>query len=77
MRLYNHHIPQRALGHIAPVQALQDWQETVSYTHLDVYKRQVSNLQALIPQPEADEQPTKTFKDDEPGFVHVLSLIHI
>jgi len=27
VRLYNHHIPQRALGHIAPVQALQDWQE--------------------------------------------------
>jgi hypothetical protein len=24
--LYNHHIPQRALGHIVPVQALQDWQ---------------------------------------------------
>ena len=27
VRLYNHQIPQRALGHIAPVQALQDWQE--------------------------------------------------
>ncbi len=27
VRLYNHHIPQRALGHIAPAQALQDWQE--------------------------------------------------
>ncbi len=31
----------------------------------------VSNLQALIPQPEDDKQPKKTFKDYEPGFVHV------
>ena len=31
----------------------------------------VSHLQALIPQPEDDEQPKKTSKDDEPGFVHV------
>ena len=31
----------------------------------------VSNLQALIPQPEDEDQPQKTFKDDEPGFVHV------
>lgn len=25
--LYNHHIPQKALGHQAPIQALKDWQE--------------------------------------------------
>ena len=31
----------------------------------------VSNLQALTPQPEDDDQPKKTFKDYEPGFVHV------
>ena len=31
----------------------------------------VSNLQALIPPPAAGEAPTKTFKDYEPGFVHV------
>jgi hypothetical protein len=31
----------------------------------------VSNLQALIPQPEDHEQPKKTLKDYEPGFVHV------
>ena len=30
----------------------------------------VSHLQALIPQPEDDEQSKKTFKDDEPGFIH-------
>ncbi len=27
LRLYNHHLPQRALGHISPDQALHDWQE--------------------------------------------------
>lgn len=25
-QLYNHHIPQRALGHLAPVDALKEWQ---------------------------------------------------
>ena len=30
----------------------------------------VSNLQALIPQPEDDEQSKKTFKDYELGFIH-------
>jgi transposase InsO family protein len=25
LELYNHHIPQRALGHVAPVQALAEW----------------------------------------------------
>ena len=45
----------------------------VSRSGLDRCRRRpgVADLQALIPQPEADEQPTKTFKDDEPGFVHV------
>lgn len=23
--LYNHHLPQKALGHVAPVQALKSW----------------------------------------------------
>jgi transposase InsO family protein len=31
----------------------------------------VSNLKALIPQEEAAQPPVKTFKDYEPGFVHV------
>ena len=26
-RRYNHHLPQRALGHLSSLQALQDWQE--------------------------------------------------
>lgn len=32
--LYNHQLPQKALGHIAPVQALQNWQ--TSHPHLFV-----------------------------------------
>ncbi|MBP6733601.1 MAG: TraB/GumN family protein [Chromatiaceae bacterium] len=43
MRLYNHHIPQRALGHIAPVQALQDWQEK----RPELFKNKVYNLTGL------------------------------
>ena len=27
VKLYNHHIPQKALGHITPNQALKDWSE--------------------------------------------------
>ncbi len=43
MRRYNHHIPQRALGHIAPVQALQDWQEK----RPELFKKKVYNLTGL------------------------------
>ena len=43
MRLYNHQIPQRALGHIAPVQALQDWQEK----RPELFKKKVYNLTGL------------------------------
>ena len=45
----------------------------VSRSGLDrgLRRQGVSHLQALIPPPEDDEQPKKTFKDDEPGFVHV------
>lgn len=31
----------------------------------------VSNLSALIPQPDGDVKPLKTFKEYEPGFVHL------
>ena len=27
VQVYNQHIPQKALGHIAPIQALKDWRE--------------------------------------------------
>ena len=43
VRLYNHHIPQRALGHIAPVQALQDWQEKCPR----LFKRRYTILRGL------------------------------
>jgi transposase InsO family protein len=38
--LYNHHLPQKALGHIAPVQALKNWQD--SHPHLFI--KRVVNL---------------------------------
>ena len=43
VRLYNRQIPQKALGHIAPVQALKNWQ------HKDPkrFKKQVYNLTGL------------------------------
>ncbi|MFZ1573731.1 MAG: IS481 family transposase, partial [Chromatiaceae bacterium] len=40
---YNHHIPQRALGHLSPVQARQDWQERCPA----LFKKQVYNLTGL------------------------------
>ncbi len=45
----------------------------VSRSGLDrcLRRQGVSNLQALIPQPEDGAEPIKTFKDYEPGFVHV------
>jgi transposase InsO family protein len=43
VRLYNHHIPQRALGHLSPVQALQDWQEKCP----SLFKKKVYNLTGL------------------------------
>jgi len=43
VRLYNHQIPQRALGHLSPVQALQDWQERCP----ELFKKKVYNLTGL------------------------------
>jgi putative transposase len=43
VRLYNHQIPQRALGHLSPVQALQDWQERCP----GLFKKKVYNLTGL------------------------------
>jgi transposase InsO family protein len=38
--LYNHHIPQRALGHLTPVQALKKWQASHPLLfHKKVYKQ--------------------------------------
>ncbi|MDH4319022.1 MAG: hypothetical protein OEV64_11565, partial [Desulfobulbaceae bacterium] len=38
-QIYNNHIPQRALGHISPVQALKKWKET----HPHLFKKLVYN----------------------------------
>ena len=45
----------------------------VSRSGLDRCPRRqgVSHLHALMPQPDDGTEPTKTFKDDDPGFVHV------
>jgi transposase InsO family protein len=47
--------------------------ESVSRAGLDRCLRRhgVSNLQDLIPREEGSKAPRKTFKDDQPGFVHV------
>jgi transposase-like protein len=43
LRIYNHHIPQKNLGHITPVEALKNWRKT----HPDLFKKQVYNLTGL------------------------------
>ncbi|BCX82950.1 hypothetical protein MIT9_P2541 [Methylomarinovum caldicuralii] len=41
--VYNHQIPQKALGHISPVQALKDWQKK----RPELFKKRVYNLTGL------------------------------
>ena len=43
LRIYDHHIPQKNLGHITPTEALKKWQKT----HPDLFKKQVYNLSGL------------------------------
>lgn len=43
MRIYNHHIPQKALGHVAPIIALKNWQNKKP----DLFKKQAYNLSGL------------------------------
>lgn len=42
-RLYNHHIPQRALGHLTPVQNLKDWYAQ----HPELFRKQVYDQSGL------------------------------
>jgi hypothetical protein len=42
-RIYNQPIPQTAMGPIAPIQALKNWQET----HPELFKKKVYNLAGL------------------------------
>ena len=39
-RIYNHHIPQKNLGHITPIQALKQWRKT----NPELFKKSVYNL---------------------------------
>ena len=43
VRWYNHQIPQKALGHISPVEALKDWQKQ----RPELFKMKVYNLTGL------------------------------
>ncbi|MBK1650330.1 IS481 family transposase [Rhabdochromatium marinum] len=43
VRLYNQHIPQRALGHVAPIQALKQWYEKQP----DLFVKRPNNLPGL------------------------------
>ncbi|WP_036269095.1 integrase core domain-containing protein, partial [Methylocaldum szegediense] len=43
VELYNHHIPQKALGHLTPIQALKNWQ--LSHPHL--FRKKVYDLTGL------------------------------
>lgn len=43
LQLYNHHIPQRALGHISPIQALKNWAEKEP----ERFNKKVYNLSGL------------------------------
>jgi hypothetical protein len=38
--LYNHHLPQKALGHISPAQAMKNWQSS----NPDLFHKRVVNL---------------------------------
>ena len=43
LRIYNHHIPQKNLGRITPVEALKNWRKT----HPDLFKKMVYNQSGL------------------------------
>ena len=43
VQVYNQHIPQKALGHIAPIQALKEWHEKRS----ELFKKRVYNFRGL------------------------------
>jgi transposase InsO family protein len=43
VKIYNQHIPQKALGHIAPIQAMKDWYNKKP----ELFKKRVYNLTGL------------------------------
>jgi transposase InsO family protein len=43
VKVYNQHIPQKALGHISPIQAMKNWYQT----HPELFRKRVYNLTGL------------------------------
>jgi len=43
VQVYNQHIPQKALGHIPPLQALNNWQTS----NPEIFHKRVHNLAGL------------------------------
>lgn len=43
VKVYNQHIPQKALGHISPIQALKNWQKS----NPKIFRKRVYNLTGL------------------------------
>jgi transposase InsO family protein len=43
VKVYNQHIPQRALGHVSPIQAMKTWYEK----HPELFRKRVYNLTGL------------------------------
>ena len=39
LKIYNHNIPQRALKHVTPIQALKDWQQK----RRDLFQKWIDN----------------------------------
>ncbi|NLO80608.1 MAG: IS481 family transposase, partial [Xanthomonadaceae bacterium] len=37
--LYNHHLPQKALGHVSPIEAMKRWQRS----HPELFHKRVIN----------------------------------
>ena len=43
VKVYNQHIPQRALGHLSPIQTMKNWYQT----HPELFQKRVYNLTGL------------------------------
>ncbi len=43
VKVYNQHIPQRALGHVSPIQAMKNWYEK----RPELFQKRVYNLTGL------------------------------
>ena len=60
-----------------PEMVLGEWKTAVSYTHLDVYKRQIKGNIAIIQHTDDGETQIETPEEGAVFEVYLLSLIHI